>query len=128
MSLRRFYNGSMHTVDCYVSPRGESVVEAFLDALQDSDRKKMVAVIQYAGDHGPPTNREKCHKVEGTSFWGFKTHGQRLFWRWLPGGAIALMHGFPKNQDRTPRRDLIIGQARFDELDQESRAKREDDR
>ena len=69
----------------------------------------MLARIAYAGDYGPPRNREQNKVVEGTRFFEFKTDGVRLFWRWSHRNEIVLMQAFVKRQDRIPRPEVDTG-------------------
>lgn len=79
----------------------------------------MLALIQYASTYGPPKNREKNHLVEGRRYFEFKTHGQRIFWRWSHRSEIILMHGFTKQTDRIPARELAAGDITFGLIEEE---------
>lgn len=109
MPPKHFLAGEEHKVLVYCKPDGSCPVQDFLRAMQASDRRKLVALIQSAAINGPTNNHEKNKIVEGHRYWEFKTPGFRVFRRWSKRGEIVLMHAFVKRTARTPQRELTAG-------------------
>jgi len=58
--------------------------------------------LQYAADHGPPENKEKCRHLE-EGIYEFKTSGGiRVLWFWDEDRMIVCTHAFVKKQQKTP--------------------------
>lgn len=81
---------------------GECPVRAFIEGLQPRDRKRLVALLDFSANHGPPRNPEKCKKIEGTdALFEFKSFQDRVPW-FYDGkesdgrGRIVMTHGFKK--------------------------------
>src|SRR5438046_1828514 len=113
MPLERFHLGAKHEVLVYTVPSGRSPVDEFLESMPARDRDRMLALISYSADYGPPRNREKCHQVESFRFFEFKTHHHRLIWRWTHDNRIVLMHGFAKQRERIAQADLDVATQRY---------------
>lgn len=128
MSFRTLKKGLAHSILAFEKVDGSIPALEFLRGLEERERKKMVALIDRAADHGPPNNRERNKPEEGTRFFEFKTHGYRLFWRWSFSGDVILMNGFAKRGDRIPRSDLHAGLALFDSIEAELQGRDPDER
>lgn len=116
--LEDFYAGRAHHVYRFVLRSGRSPVDDYLEALMPREQDKLVALIKRSADVAPPfNNRERCKPIEGTRFFEFKTHSQRMVWCWGPGRSIVLLHGFSKRQARIPSSDLDIAHQRYAELE-----------
>ncbi|MCB1234476.1 MAG: type II toxin-antitoxin system RelE/ParE family toxin [Verrucomicrobiae bacterium] len=77
----------------------------------ENEFEKLQDLLDYASDHGPPRNKQKCRSL-GDGLFEFKTGGGlRLFWFWDHGHLILCTHGFVKKTRKTPRkeRDLALG-------------------
>ena len=94
-------------------------VEAYLDRLDERDRKRVAALLKRSAEYGPPRNQEKCRKIGG--FWEFKAGQERIFWCYDPGQRkrIILLHGFTKKTEQTPRHELQAGQQAYRAVQQE---------
>lgn len=112
MRLRRLYAGSKYVVLAYSAGDGAGQVAAYIERLDERDRKRVAALLSYAAEHGPPRNREKCLKLVGEEFWEFKAFQQRIFWCYGRGQQIVLLHGFTKKASQTPKAQLEVGRRR----------------
>ena len=119
MLLKQLYGGSLFAVLAIARSDGSCQVEAYLDRLEERDRKRVAALLKRSADHGPPRNQEKCRKVEG--FWEFKAGQQRIFWCYDPvqRKRIILLHGFTKKTKQTPRQELRAGKQAYRAVQQE---------
>jgi len=74
-----------------------------LQATDENEFDKMLALLSWSAGDGPPKNREKCNPV-GDGVFEFKTKRVRICWFYDAGQLIICTHGFlkgkPKAQDR----------------------------
>lgn len=93
-------------VICMLVSKGRPLFKDFVNSLEDSEKKKVFALIERTAEEGPPTNEEKFKKVEGEKFFEFKTHQARILCVFEEGGKIILLNGFKKKQRRTPKAEI----------------------
>lgn len=118
MPLEEYQRGQRYTVYAYVRRNGSCPVSDYLARLTERQRRKTDALIQRSAEHGPPRNREQCAPLRGESFFEFKAHQVRIFWRYA-GRRIVLFHGFTKKSNRTPQREMATGRQRWQETVEE---------
>ena len=111
IGTRLLYAGAAFHVVAYARSDAACQVTAYLDGLEDRDRKRIAALLMRTAEHGQQRNEDKCRKLGGEDFWEFKAHQQRIFWCYDPGQRkrIILLHGFTKKSTQTPRRELEAG-------------------
>ncbi|MDO8616836.1 MAG: type II toxin-antitoxin system RelE/ParE family toxin [Dehalococcoidia bacterium] len=91
---------------------GECLVSDFVANLERPDQKRLVALLDYTKDNGPPKNREKCDRVTDLDgLFEFKSYQDRVPWFYdgkdADGrGRIVMTHGFKKKSNRAPTREL----------------------
>ena len=119
MPLRPFIDGPAFKVFAYERSNASCQVAEYVDSLNDRNRKRFTALLNYSAKNGPPRNKEKCRKVAGEDFWEFKVHQQRIFWCYGPRKQIVLLHGFTKKSNQTPRRELASARQAYGEAQQE---------
>lgn len=91
---------------------GKCPVRVFIDRLQLRDRKRLVALLDHSANHGPPRNREKSKKIEGTDgLFEFKSFQDRIPWFYDSKesdgrGRIVMTHGFKKKDGPIPPGEL----------------------
>ncbi len=77
------------------------------DFLADVERDlpdelpKLVRLFDFAAEHRPPRNEEKC-KLLQDGIYEFKTTRLRVLWFWDEGRMILCTHGFVKKSRKTP--------------------------
>ncbi len=86
------------------------------DFLQDLEKinykefRKIMALVQFSANEGPPRNEEKCRNLEGDHAEGlfeFKTPGGvRILWFYDKGSLIVCTHGFMKKRQETPLEEI----------------------
>jgi len=84
---------------------GKCLVREFIEKLPGSDRKKVVALLKRAGEHGPPVNEEKFKHLRDRIF-EFKAHRVRILCAFDKGQIIILTHGFIKQKGKTPKTEI----------------------
>ena len=91
---------------CMMVSRGMPLFKDFVDRLEDSEKKKVLALIERTAEVGPPANEEKFKKVEGEEFFEFKTRQARILCVFEKGRKIILLNCFIKKQRRTPKAEI----------------------
>ena len=119
MPLGQLLDGLAFKVLAYERSAARCQVTAYLDGLNERDRKRVTALLSNSATNGPPRNPEKCRRVAGEGFWEFKAHQQRIFWCYGPRKQIVLLHGFTKKSNQTPRRELASARQAYGEAQQE---------
>ena len=66
---------------------------------------KMMRLLDYTAQHGPPKNDEKCNTLCHEIF-EFKTTKLRLAWFWDAGYVIVCSHGWLKKSQKSPRAEI----------------------
>lgn len=96
-----------------VSPTGFTIygmpgVVEFVEEISDPDDVDATdALLEWVTKQGPPMNRHKCWKL-GDGIFELKPYGIRLPFFHHPGRrrTIVITHGFPKQGQRTPTREI----------------------
>lgn len=90
---------------CALQAGADCPAEEYIRSLNESDKKKVLALLKRTAFHGPPHNREKFLKVEDDLF-EFKVFQHRILCFFRPGRVIVLTHGFRKKRDRIPSGEI----------------------
>ncbi len=88
--------GPAFTVRVAVRDGRNAVVEFLRDDLQQTERAKVMALLEYVAEHGPPGNEEKF-RHEGSGVYALKTSTVRLYGFFDGRKQIVLTHGFKKH-------------------------------
>ena len=73
-----------------------AIVDFIRDELAESERTKVIALLEYVAEHGPPCNEEKF-RHEGHGIYALKTSNVRLYGFFDGQRKIVLTHGFKKH-------------------------------
>ena len=98
------YEGKQFTIWA-ITINGKCIVRDFIDGLVESEKKKVITLLQRAGDYGPPSNKEKFNHL-GNGIFEFKSYQVRIFCALERGKLILLTHGFIKKGRKTPKRQI----------------------
>ena len=84
----------------------------FLTELEHRDRnefEKMMSLLDWTANHGPPKNREKFRNL-GDEIYEFKTTRIRLLCFFQPGRLIVCTHGVakPKKRELTKEKKVAV--------------------
>ena len=103
MQVEILYQGSLFAL-FGIKNDGKSLVEEFLDGMDEKNKTQMMALINYIKDHGPPHNEEKFRSLDD-GIYELKTRGgSRILCFWgHPRNSLVLTHGFPKSKKKRLR-------------------------
>jgi phage-related protein len=99
----------------YVDRRGRMPVEDFIRPLPDIDQAAIRAAITFLSEVGNAA-REPQSKSLGGGLFELRVRSRRVFYCFLPGKVIVLLHGFTKKAQKTPPGELSIGYKRMEEV------------
>lgn len=104
LEITTIYRGKQFNV-CALIVEKHCLVQEFIDELQELDQMKILVLLKYAGDYGPPRNLEKFKKLED-DIWEFKSFQVRLLCFFDKNQLIILTHGFVKKSKKTPKSEI----------------------
>jgi phage-related protein len=88
--------------------RGKCQIQDYISALQEEDKKKVVALLNLFCQNGPPVNEEKFRHL-GDEIWELKTSsGIRILSFFLTPSwrkRLVLTHGFRKPHKKVLQRE-----------------------
>lgn len=79
-------------------------IREFIDELNESDKKKIFALLEWTADHGAPKNEQKFKKVDDNLF-ELKANQVRIFCTFEKGKILLLISGFVKKKNKTPENE-----------------------
>ncbi len=99
----------------YRSAAGAEPVRDYLDRLSDDD----LAVIQNAFSdlevNGLQASTVKMRHIDG-KLWELKLSAHRIFYVVIAGPAMVLLHGYRKQSQKAPPRELDVAYKRMKEV------------
>ncbi len=113
-------NGRKHAIHGLVV-NGKCLTKDFVEGLEESDRKKVIALLKRAADFGLPKNTEKFKSLKNSGIYEFKSYQVRILCFFDREKVIILTHGFIKKRNKTPGREIT----KAEKLMKEYRAWRE---
>ena len=83
-------------------------VKEFIDRLETSDQRKVIALFDRLANHGILNNEEKFHKLKGKgiSIWVFKSFQVRILCFFDQQRLVILTHGFKKKGNEMPKEEI----------------------
>jgi phage-related protein len=103
----------------YKTPSGQPVVQKFIDDLPENPRPRIMRNIdlleQYGSQLGMPHSRSL-----GGGLLELRVRGQtdvRVFYAFVSGRRIYLLHGFVKKRQTIPKREFDIALKRKKEIE-----------
>ena len=112
MTTKPAYKGPLKTIEYLVADDGSCAVEAFVEALERGDRKKVDVLFEMMGLKGRISNKEKFKKLEGSdNIWEFKSFQIRLLCFMAPGNKVIICRAQIKKKARHDRADIEFAEA-----------------
>jgi len=106
MARRVAYKGSKFTIAFAQTGSGCPAGE-FFDALEDSDKAKLMALFRLLGDQGRISNPEKFGSL-GDGLYEFKSFQIRMPFAYArhERRLVIISHGFIKKRDKAPKEEI----------------------
>ena len=96
ISVETLRTGASFAIQVIVKDGVNAIVDFIRDELAESERTKVIALLEYVAEHGPPCNEEKF-RHEGHGIYALKTANVRLYGFFDGQRKIVLTHGFKKH-------------------------------
>jgi phage-related protein len=96
IAVEALCTGTAFTIRAVVQDGRIAVVEFLRNDLQQTERAKVMALLEYVAEHGPPLNEEKFGH-EGNGVYALKASAVRLYGFFDGQRRIVLTHGFKKH-------------------------------
>ena len=96
ISVETLRTGASFAIQVIVKDGVNAIVDFIRDELGESERTKVIALLEYVAEHGPPCNEEKF-RHEGHGIYALKTANVRLYGFFDGQRKIVLTHGFKKH-------------------------------
>ena len=96
--------GAMRTIAYAVRSNGSMPAKEFIESLDESDQRKIVALFQRMADHGTVPNPQQFKPVQGDIF-EFKKHQIRVFC-FREQDSWLLTNGYKKKKNRLDRAEI----------------------
>lgn len=104
MEVAEIYSGRKFVIYA-ITLHNRCPVEEFINALSETEQKKVVKLLQFSADYGLPVNEEKFKKLE-KDIWEFKSNKARILCFFEKEKIIITTHGFLKKTGKTPRGEI----------------------
>ena len=105
IDTEQIYRGRKHSIHGLVV-NGKCRIKDFVEGLEESDKKKVSALLKRSADFGLPKNPEKFKSLKGSGIYEFKSYQVRILCFFDREKVIILTHGFIKKRDKTPKREI----------------------
>ena len=96
ISIETLRRGPSFTIQVIVKDGANAIINFIGDELQESERAKVMALLEFVAENGPPCNEEKF-RHEGHGIYALKTSNVRLYGFFDGQKKIVLTHGFRKH-------------------------------
>ena len=101
----------------FTTDAGGKPVEEWIESLSPTGRAEVVAAIGLLEQHGVELGMPQARSL-ADGLWELRIHdrggAQRVIYFHWKGRTFALLHGFTKRTQRTPRRELETARRRRD--------------
>jgi phage-related protein len=99
------------TVEFYTDARGNSPVVKFLASLPPQERAKIARVLNLLQEFGPLLGMPHARPVG--DLWELRTGAGRLFYFAYTGRRFIILHGYRKQSQKTPKREIETAMRRW---------------
>jgi hypothetical protein len=93
------YEGKKFTIEWYLDPAGYSQALAFVESLDDADKRKLAMLFAALGDIGKIHNKEKF-RYEGDKIFAFKPKPHRFLSFFFEGSKVIITNAFTKKRNK----------------------------
>lgn len=88
--------------------------QSFIESLEATNKAKVVRYLELVRDYGFSLSSQFIKKLS-PSVWELRPGNVRLLFGRLDGERVVVVHGFKKQSQKTPRKELSVAETRLDE-------------
>ena len=116
MELVRLRHGKKFIIDYIIGTKAD-VIAVVKERMDEADKKQFLQLVQLVADSGPPTNEQKCRKVQSQNgLFELKPGSWRIPFFYHGPGQIVLTHMFPKEGSKAQTTEFEYAAKVRDEL------------
>ncbi len=105
-------------IELYENARGEKPVEKFLESLDTKANLKIERAFELLESFGTVGGFPHVKKLTGTDLWEYRILGAdniRILYIAITGKTFLILHGFKKQKQKTPTKEIKIAKDRLQE-------------
>lgn len=102
------------SVEFYVDARGEAPARQFLQSLPRGESAVAVRVLELLTAHGTSLTMPHARPVE--DLWELRAGPNRFFYVSRTGRRFIVLHGYRKQSQKAPRREIEIARRRLQDF------------
>lgn len=105
-------------IEFYANDRGDELVKDFIRVQDEITKAKLVRIIDLAATYGPNLGMPYSKNMKN-GLYELRIMGKtniRIFYIFMIGKRIILLHGFVKKTQKTPKNEIEIAKKRQKEL------------
>ncbi|MBI2933790.1 MAG: type II toxin-antitoxin system RelE/ParE family toxin [Planctomycetes bacterium] len=109
----------MYRIWFYRTERGERPVEQYVSGQDPRHRRRVAARLELLAEEGPQLRRPYADAVAGPLRElrvGFGRLEHRIFYYFVRGDNVVLLHAFTKKTQQLPAREIETAQQRMEEV------------
>ena len=108
-------NDAAWQIGFYEDRRGRSPVVEFMNRLPAKDRAKINNALRLLENYGTALGMPHARPIEGR-LWELRPGGVRLFYFVYTSRQFVLLHGYRKQSQKAPDREIALAKRRMEEL------------
>lgn len=101
-------------IETYKTPSGQEVVKDFIFKMQPSTQGKLTRLLDMLENFGPELTMPHTRPMGG-GLYELRVRGKqevRIFYVFVKGSTIYLLHAFQKKSQETPNKELKLARQR----------------
>jgi phage-related protein len=99
----------------YVTAAGANPVASYIEGLEKRERAHVFAALKDIAADGLEGGLTSYRPIDG-KLWELRIGRQRIFYILRLGPEMILLHGYTKQSQKAPRREIEVAQARMKEV------------
>lgn len=106
-------------IETYKTLSGQEVVEEFIYKMQPPTKAKLTRLLELLEHFGPELSMPHTRAMGG-GLYELRVRGKqevRIFYIFVKGSTIYLLHAFQKKSQETPKKELELARRRQTEVD-----------
>ncbi|NLN70679.1 MAG: type II toxin-antitoxin system RelE/ParE family toxin [Chloroflexi bacterium] len=105
----------MWNIVFYVDHRGKCPPREFIEELPVMEQAKIRNILRLLQEFGSNLSMPHARQIKG-KLWGLRPGGVRLFYFAYIGQQFVILHGYRKQSQKAPDREIKIAMRRMQEL------------
>lgn len=105
----------MWQIRFYTDHRDKEVVLEFINHLSPKERAKVFNILRLLQEFGPQLGMPHARRIQGR-LWELRPGDNRLFYFLYVNETFVILHGFRKQSQKTPEKEIETALRRMQEI------------